>query len=512
VIAAVALTSLVSANTALAQVPQSDCDERANNTYPKILECIRLDQVREHQAALQEIADENDGNRFSGFSGYDASVDYVVETLEAAGYDPEVQTFDYLAFEVVGPSALQQIAPNAVTYTEGVDFGPITQSDPGDVTAAVTAVDLDLGLGNTSTSGCEASDFAGFPAGNIALLQRGVCTFELKAENAAAAGAVGIVIFNQGNTADPSRQGIPAVTLTANNTSGIPVLGTTYALGATLAGTPGLVMRVFANTEREVLPTYNVLAERTGKNDDNVVMAGAHLDSVLEGPGIQDNGSGSAALLEAAEQLANLKPQNTLRFAWWGAEESGLVGSTNYVNGLSDAELARIALYLNFDMIGSPNYIFMTQDADQSSFVAPVAVPDGSVAIEDLFESFYTLKGEPYDDAAFDGRSDYQAFIVNDIPAGGLFTGAEVPKTAEQQAIWGGTTGAQFDPCYHQACDTFANNNDHALDVNSDSIAFSLLTYAYSTETVNGVPGKRVPGQGRSDLPAPAGPQGTFVP
>ena len=320
------------------------------------------------------------------------------------------------------------------------------------------------------------------------------------------------MIFNQGNTTDPSRQGIPAVTLTANNTSGIPVLGTTYGLGATLAGTPGLVMRVFANTLRQVLPTFNVLAEKTGKNDDNVVMAGAHLDSVLAGPGINDNGSGSGALLEAAEQLANTNPQNTLRFAWWGAEESGLVGSTNCVNGLSQAEKDRIALYLNFDMVGSPNYIFMMQDADQSSFVAPVAVPPGSTAIEDLFESYYTLVGEPYDDSAFDGRSDYQAFIVNGIPAGGLFTGAEVPKTAEQAAIWGGTVGAQFDPCYHQACDTFANNSDHALSVNADAIAFAILTFAYSTETVNGVPGMRVPGQGGNELPAPAGPEGTFVP
>ena len=200
---AFALAALTSANTALAQVPQEDCDERANNTYPKILECVRLDQVREHQAAFQAIADANERNRFSGMPGYDASVDYVVEKLEAAGYEPEVQAFDYLAYEVVGPSALQQTAPGMVTYVEGVDFGPITQTDPGDVTAAVTAVDLQLGLGNTSTSGCEASDYAGFPAGNIALLQRGACTFELKAENAAAAGAVGIVIFNQGTPPTP---------------------------------------------------------------------------------------------------------------------------------------------------------------------------------------------------------------------------------------------------------------------------------------------------------------------
>ncbi len=505
---AVALAALLSANAALAQVPQSDCDERNNNTYAKVLECMRLDQVREHQAALQEIADANGGNRFAGLAGHNASVDYAVDTFEAAGWNVSLQEFDYTAFQILGPSALEQTAPGTVSYVEDVDFGVIDQSDPGDVTAPVTAVDLDLGADNTSTSGCEPEDFDGFPTGNIALLQRGTCTFELKAENAADAGAVGIVIFNQGNT--PDREGIPPVTLTANNTSGIPVLGTTYPLGVTLAGLADagtLEMRVFANTERKILPTANVIAERTGTNDDNVVMAGAHLDSVIDGPGINDNGSGSAALLEAAQQLAHVKLQNTVRLALWTAEESGLVGSTNYVASLSDDELARIALYLNFDMVGSPNYIFMTQDADQSSFEAPVVVPDGSVAIEDLFESFYTLKDEPYDDAAFDGRSDYQAFILNDIPAGGLFTGAEVPKTAEQQAIWGGTVGAQFDPCYHQACDTFANNNDHALDVNADSIAFSLLTYAYTTEAVNGVPGKKVPG--KFTIPDPAGSEGT---
>jgi Zn-dependent M28 family amino/carboxypeptidase len=206
---------------------------------------------------------------------------------------------------------------------------------------------------------------------------------------------------------------------------------------------------------------------------------------------------------------SQLKPQNTLRFAWWGAEEAGLIGSTAYVNGLSPAEKDRIALYMSYDMVGSPNYIFMTQDADQSSFTALVPVPPGSTAIENLFESFYTLSNEPYDDAAFDGRSDYQAFILNGIPAGGLFTGAEVPKNARQQMIWGGTAGAQFDPRYHLACDTFANNNNHALTVNSRSIAFTALTYAYSTETVNGVPGATVPG--KFTIPPPAGSQRTFV-
>ena len=135
----------------------------------------------------------------------------------------------------------------------------------------------------------------------------------------------------------------------------------------------------------------------------------------------------------------------------------------------------------------------MVYDADESTFEAPVAIPPGSTAIEDVFESFYTKLDEPYDDTAFSGRSDYQAFILNGIPAGGLFTGAEEIKTAEQAAIWGGTAGAQFDPCYHLACDTFANNNDHALDVNADAIAFSVLTFAYSTAD-----GERRRGQARA--------------
>jgi Zn-dependent M28 family amino/carboxypeptidase len=464
--------------------PAAACENRNNNTTRKLMQCVTLEGVREHQAAFQDIADANGGNRFSGLPGYDASVDYVVDRLEAAGYDPTVQAFDYTAFQVLGPSALQQTAPDTVTYVEGVDFGVIDQSDPGDVTAAVTAVDLQLGLGNTSTSGCEVADFAGFPAGNIALLQRGACTFELKAENAAAAGAVGIVIFNQGDTADASRQGIPPVTLTANNTSGIPVLGTTYALGEQLAAIQGLVMRVFANTSREVLPTFNVLAETNHGDDSNVVMVGAHLDSVSAGPGINDNGSGSAAILEVAEQMKKVRPKNTVRFAWWGAEESGLVGSDHYVFGLTDEERADIALYLNFDMVGSPNFVRFIYDGDGSAF--GLAGPDGSAAIEAGFEDFYADRGLAFEPTQIDFRSDYAAFFESDIPFGGLFTGAEGIKTAEQQAIYGGTVGEQYDPCYHEACDTFDNNSDEVLDLNADAIAFATLSYAMDTSSVTG--------------------------
>jgi Zn-dependent M28 family amino/carboxypeptidase len=482
----VALALLAMVLAALTFVSAAYADPNNNNSE-KLRNAVTLEGVRTHQQALQQIANANGGNRFAGLPGHDKSVAYVVDTLRAAGYDPVVQPFDYLAFAEVGPSALQQTAPGMVTYVEGVDFGAITQTDPGDVTANVTNVDLQLGLGNTSTSGCEAADFAGFPAGNIALLQRGTCTFELKAENAAAAGAVGIVIFNQGNTTAPDRNGIPAVTLTANNTSGIPVLGTTYALGATLAATPGLRMRVFANTLRQVKTTANVLAELPGKHPDNVVMVGGHLDSVIEGPGINDNGSGSAAILEIAEQMAKVKPWNTVRFAWWSAEESGLVGSTNYVNSLSAAELDRIALYLNFDMVGSPNFVRFVYDG--SGDIGPTG-PAGSAEIEAVFNGYFAANGLATEPTAFDGRSDYQAFINNGIPAGGLFTGAEGIKTAAQAAIYGGTAGAPYDPCYHQACDTFANNSNVVLDQMSDAIAHATITFAQNTSLVNGVPGK----------------------
>ena len=461
-------------------------------------------EVREHQAAFQAIADANGGTRAAGTPGYDASVDYVVDTLEAAGWNVTLDEFPFVFFP---PPTLQQLTPVNAVYETGV----FTGSGFGTVTGNVIPVDINLVPPRASTSGCEATDFIGNFSGpsDIALIQRGTCSFGIKALNAQNAGAEAVIIFNQGDT--PLREALIVGTLLPDGAAvTIPVVGGSFANGEALsqAGSTALV----DVDPPESRPQVNVIAELPGTNANNVVMAGAHLDSVPAGPGINDNGSGSSALLEVAEQLGNHKPQNTLRFAWWGAEEGGLIGSTAYVNGLSVAERDQIALYLNFDMVGSPNYIFMVYDGDTSSFPAPpgIPIPTGSVQIEDTFESFYTLSGEPYDDTQFSGRSDYQAFILNGIPAGGLFTGAEVPKTAEQQSIWGGITGAQFDPCYHLACDTFANNSDHALAVNADAVAFAVLTYAYSTQTVNGVVGSKVPGN--FTIPAPAGPEGTFIP
>jgi Zn-dependent M28 family amino/carboxypeptidase len=465
------------------------CDNRNNNTLAKLLECVTVDGVRQHQAAFQAIADANGGNRTSGFPGYDASVDYVAGLMEGAGYEVTIQPFDYLAFFQQGPSTLTKTAPlPALTYVEGTDYLLADQTDPGNVTAAVTPVDLQLVLNNSSTSGCEAADFDGFPAGNIALIQRGTCTFEAKAENAAAAGAAGVIIFNQGNLDTPARMDLFGANLTAAYTGGIPVMSVSYAQGVEWAGTAGLVLHMIADTFREVVTTFNVLAETPGGRADNVVMVGAHLDSVPAGPGINDNGSGSAAILEVALQMRKVKPRNKVRFAWWGAEESGLVGSDFYVASLTQTELETIALYLNFDMVGSPNFVRFIYDGSGDAF--GLAGPPGSAPIEALFQDFYAARGLAFEPTQIDFRSDYAAFFENGIPFGGLFTGAEGMKTPAQAAIYGGTAGQQYDPCYHAPCDTFGNVSLEVLDLNADAIAYSVLQYAMNTQAVNGQKGK----------------------
>ena len=482
------------ATIAIAEAGPESCDDRVNNTQGKLLECVTVDGVREHQAAFQAIADANGGIRTSGTSGYDASVDYVVDRMEAAGYNVTVQPFQFNAFIQLGPSTLEQTAPGAVTYVEDTDYNLMSQTDPGNAMGLVTGVDLALGTPSwpndpsTSTSGCDTADFAGFPAGHIALIQRGACSFQLKGENAAAAGAVGAIIFNQGNS--PSRMDLINGTLGSGYSGGIPVFFATFTRGNEWANTAGLELHMIADVFRGEATTFNVLAESQDGDPNNVVIAGAHLDSVNDGPGIQDNGSGSAAILEVAEQMAKVKPRNMVRFAWWAAEESGLVGSTFYVDNLSEEELEDITLYLNFDMIGSPNHVFFIYDGDDSDGVGAGPGPEGSAQIEALFESYFTQVGEPFKGTDFSGRSDYGPFIAAGIPAGGLFTGAEGIKTPEEAALWGGTAGDQYDPCYHLACDTFDNINLHALDVNSDAVAFSTLQYAMNTEIINGEHGK----------------------
>lgn len=446
----------------------------------KLRKAVEPAGILVHERRFQKIATANDGNRASGTPGYDASAAYVADKLRGAGYKVTVQPFEFPFFQELEPTTFAQTAPTAKSYADGTDFAIMEYSGSGDVTADVQPVDVQIPPGaeaNSSTSGCEAADFAGFTAGNVALIQRGTCTFAQKAENAEAAGASAVVIFNEGQAgrtdAVAGTLGGPGVT--------IPVIGASFAVGEELVGLArngGATVRVFTSTLSENRQTANVIADTRTGNAARTVVVGSHLDSVPEGPGINDNGSGSATDLEIALQMAKVekKPKNKVRFAFWGAEESGLLGAEFYVNSLSDAQFDEIALNLNFDMIGSPNYVRFVYDGDGSD--TPDAGPAGSAEIESVFNDYFAAKGLATEPTAFDGRSDYGPFIANGIPAGGLFTGAEGIKTPEEAAIYGGTAGEAYDPCYHQACDDISNLSVKALNEMSDAAAHATLTFA----------------------------------
>lgn len=466
----------------------ASCESRVNNTQKKLQECVTVEGVREHQAAFQEIADENDGKRASGTPGYDASAAYVVERMEAAGYEVTVDEFDFPFFDLLNQSFSQTATPIR-TFNPVDDYDVMTYSGSGQTldTPVVATNDVIIPAPtapNTSDSGCEPEDFLdsssnSLVAGQVALIQRGSCTFALKAQNAEAAGAVAAVVFNEGQ---PGRDGVVFGTLGGPGVT-IPVIGISYDLGVELFNDSNPLVSIDIQTISEVRTTVNILAETTDGREDNVVMAGAHLDSVAAGPGINDNGSGSAALLEIAEQMAKVKPRNKVRFAWWGAEENGLLGSIDWVvRAFDSGELDNVALYLNFDMIGSPNFVRFIYDGDTQ--------PEGSVAIEDLFGDFFDALGLPSEETIVGGNSDHFAFSFFGVPIGGLFTGASDIKTPEEQALYGGTAGDQYDPCYHLACDTFDNVSLEVLDQMSDAAALAILTYGMNTVTVNGEKGK----------------------
>ncbi|MGH2489790.1 MAG: M28 family peptidase, partial [Candidatus Limnocylindria bacterium] len=283
--------------------------------------------IREHQAAFQSFADANGGNRVGGSAAYDASRDYVVERMEAAGYEVSLFAFDFLYNADATPPIFEQITPTPTSYVDGVDFSSMTFSPNGDFTAAVTAVDLTLppSPAPSSTSGCDDADYVGFPAGTIALVQRGTCTFAQKAVKADAAGAVAVIVFNEGQ---PGRTARVDGTLGGPVAHDAPVIGTSFAIGEDLSngvlnGATGTTARVSVDRDFEVRTTHNVIAETPGGDPNRVVVVGAHLDSVPRGPGINDNGSGSATILEIAEVFAaqDREPRNKLRFMWFGAEE-----------------------------------------------------------------------------------------------------------------------------------------------------------------------------------------------
>ncbi len=436
----------------------------------KLRRAVTLGGILQHERKLQRIADAHQGNRAAATVGYDASAEYVAETLDDAGYRVRFKPFDFPTWRENATPVLEQTSPNAVTYVPGtqadddnpaVDFITFVFSSSGDVEGAVVPTSdivIPSPAADTSTSGCEPADFPAATAGAISLIQRGTCPFVQKLENAAEAGAIGVILFNEGDS--PGRTNV--IARGAEPYYPIPAVGASFELGNELfqlfeAGDePTVQMAIDAGTIAR--RQDNVVASSKRGNKRKRVVVGGHLDSVRAGPGINDNGSGVSTLLEIAEQMAKLKlkPQNQIQFAFWGAEEAGLIGSDQYVAQLSDEERERIMLNLNFDMLASPNFVRYVYDGSTNDTPPPPGgAPPGSARIEQVFLGYFDQKGLATDPTAFDGRSDYGPFIAQGIPAGGLFSGAEDPKTAEQAATYGGVEGEQLDPCYHEECDTY---------------------------------------------------------
>jgi len=425
--------------------------------------------IDRHLIALQRLADSHDGNRAASTAGHGASAEYIAGKLEQAGYVVTRQEFPFVYTQTLAQKLTVDGAEHPVIV---MTYSPATPE--GGLTAPLAVIPVD------PTPGCEAADY-GDVAGKIVLVSRGACTFAQKQAAAADAGALAAIIYN-------SEPGPLNGTLGDPAGARIPTGGISQADGQALAGRDGATVTLDLRELQENRTSYNVVAQtRTGRTD-NVVMAGAHLDSVPEGPGINDNGTGSATLLETALELGSRpKVENAVRFAFWSAEEYGLVGSTYYVDSLSFEQQLDIALYLNFDMIGSPNAAYFAYDGDDSDGVGAGPGPYGSAEIERVLTGYLNARGISTEGTDFDGRSDYGEFIAAGIPAGGLFTGAEGVKTPEQAAKWGGRAGVVYDPCYHQACDTLGNVDRTALDRNADAVAYTLGTFASSTESVNGV-------------------------
>lgn len=486
-IAAAAVTGLALAG-AVATTPQALAQHDNNGKHKgwdngkpqsRLAKLVEIDELREHQRAFQTIAKYNDGNRAAGTDGGVISARYIVNQLERAGYDPTVQKFEFQYFELVDVT-FEQVAPEQVTYTAGEDFITMQYSGSGDVTAMTEPVDTQSG-----NSGCQASDFEGYPEGEIALIRRGACTFAKKAANAAEAGAPAVVIYNEGNT--PDRMG--AINGTLGRPFDIPVVGASYQLGKKLVNLAdeGLELHLATETINEKRTARNVIAETDRGRDNNVVVAGAHFDSVPAGPGINDNTSGTAAILEMAQQIRHVKHvNNKVRFTFWGAEEFGLLGSQYYVDHLSQQQLDDIALYLNYDMLGSPNFVRFIYDGDNSSGTG-FQGPPGSGAIEQIYKEYFQNRGLETAPTPFNGRSDYGPFIAEGIPAGGLFSGAEGIKSEKEARIYGGTAGKQYDPCYHEACDDFDNIDLKGYSQLADGAAYAVERFARSTLPVNGV-------------------------
>lgn len=457
---------------------QPETTARAAEYASAIRDHVTVEAMMSHLSKLQAIADANDGNRAVGTPGYQASADYVADTLRAKGFDVQTPEFELrfpFADNPVVTVGGSTVVAKPLEYTIGT--GP-----PG-VMGPLLPARVE------SSPGCTASDYDGLPVtGAVVLVDRGTCPFGDKEVAAAQRGAIALIVAD---TVDDDPSG---ATLGERTDVKIPAVIISKTEGQRLRAQPGATT-IELNAGVRTVRTRNVVAQtKTGSTHD-VVAVGAHLDSVPAGPGINDDGSGVAAVLETALQMGSSPPvRNAVRFGFWAAEEVGLLGSAHYVQSLDEDQLKDVALYLNFDMLASPNPAYFTMDGDQSAPPGPQPrpprVPKGSAGIERTLVTYLAGAGKTAQDTSFEGRSDYAPFTRVGIPAGGIFSGAEGAMTAGQATLWGGTAGQPYDPNYHQKTDTLDRIDRTALGINGRGTAYSVALYAQDLGGRNGVPAR----------------------
>ncbi len=395
-------------------------------------------RLRAHLVALQAIARRNRGTRAVGTAGYSQSVAYVVRKLRAVGYRPRLQTFSFDFFRETKPPVLERVKPTNRRYRKGPDFIVMRYSGGGNLTARVVPVRIILGFGRVLGLGLRGiPERRGRPheARGVPVLPEG---------GERPRGRRGSCADRERRHARTHRADLGHALRAVN----IPVLVVSSAVAADLA--PSSTVHIELSVSTRTARASNVIADLPGRQS-GVVLLGGHLDSVASGPGINDNGSGSALVLEVARQARRLhvRPRHGLRFAFWGGEELGLLGSRSYVQSLSGRQRSRILDVLNFDMVGSPNFGRIVYTADDA--------PRGSARIENAFRAYFAARRLPVQEESLGGASDHASFANAGIPVGGLFTGADEPKSADMARRFGGKAGTSLDACYHKACDSVAN-------------------------------------------------------
>jgi hypothetical protein len=450
-------------------------------------------------------------SRNSGEPGYKASVDYVAGLMAQAGYNVTIQKYKFFYFAYTGIPTFKEISPTSH------DFGVSTEWNPGQSTGTTTA-DLQPAGGivvpptpaPSSSSGCTAGDFSGFVPGRIALIQRGTCNFGVKVLNAQAAGATGVIIFNEGN---PGRTAVLSGSLVdaAGNriVPTIPVAFTSFDIGNNLLteyqqavqnGTALPVMSI--NIQAVVNPNaddYNVIADSKGGNPNHVLVVDAHLDAIY-GAGMLDNASGSATILDVAQMMKNVNPLNKLRFIWFGGEELGLLGSLHYVNNLTPTQLSHIGYDLDADVTATPNYVVGVLDPASPNLFggAPPAFPNrvykASAVSRDQSIAYFGSIGLNHELFSPVG-TDAFSFNTVGIPASGLLTGQDCCKTQQQVDMFGGFPGnfegnvPSFDGgCVDnpfRSCDNLSNNDPAVLTFMSKAFANTVVRMAFDTKVMS---------------------------